>query len=75
MTSVFPHQRERCAQTSFQITPAKAVHVFLDGLWVGKGSPWQTRPDVGACFDDRRSERSGFSVYLKMGREQNLAAL
>ena len=34
--------------------PAKAVHVFLNGHWVGMDSPWQSRPDVAAHFDDGR---------------------
>ena len=55
--------------------PAKAVHVFLDGLWVGKGSPWQTRPDVAAYFDDGRLEQSGFSVHLTLGPDVNVALL
>ena len=55
--------------------PAKAVHVFLNGLWVGKGSPWQSRPDVAVHFNDRHLEQSGFSVHLTLGEEENVAAL
>ena len=55
--------------------PAKAVHVFLDGLWVGKDSPWQSRPDVAVHFNDRHLEQSGFSVHLTLGGEENVAAL
>ena len=43
--------------------PAKAVHVFLHGLWMGKDSPWQTRLDVAVHFNDRRLEQSGFRTF------------
>ena len=55
--------------------PAKAVHVFLHGLWMGKDSPWQTRLDVAVHFNDRRLEQSGFSVHLTLGGEENLVGL
>jgi hypothetical protein len=55
--------------------PAKAVHVFLHGLWVAKGSPWQPRPDVAGFFNDSRLEQSGFSVHLNLGGEENVAVL
>jgi hypothetical protein len=55
--------------------PAKAVHLFLHGLWVGKGSPWQPRPDVASFFNDSRLEQSGFSVHLNLGGEENVSVL
>jgi hypothetical protein len=55
--------------------PAKAVHVFFNGLWVGTGCPWQSRPDVALHFSDSRLEQSGFSVHLALGDEENIALL
>jgi hypothetical protein len=55
--------------------PPKAVHVFLHGHSVGKGSLWHTRPDVAVHFNDRRLEQSGFSVHLNLGGEENVAVL
>jgi hypothetical protein len=55
--------------------PARAVHVFLHGLRVSIDAPWQTRSDVAVHFNERRLERSGFAVHLKLGEEENVAAL
>jgi len=55
--------------------PAKAIHVFLNGLWVLESSPGQSRPDVAAAYNDGRLEYSGFSIRLLLEGEAQIEAL
>lgn len=58
-----------------RVGPAKAIHVFVNGLWRGEGSVGQPRTDVAEYYKDQRLEQSGFLVKIRLDGEKEAAAL
>jgi hypothetical protein len=55
--------------------PAKAIHVFHDGLCIAERGLGQSRPDVAAFYHDDRLKPSGFSILLTSVAEKQARTL
>ena len=49
--------------------PARAIHVFFDGSYLGTSYPTLLRGDVAAALKDQRVLRSGFKMRVKFARD------
>jgi hypothetical protein len=55
--------------------PARTVHIFLNGTWLGKSACEQSRPDVAAAFNDENLTFCGFSARVPLSDEAQAATL
>jgi hypothetical protein len=55
--------------------PARAVHIFLDGKWLGKSGCEQSRPDVAAALNEENLTFCGFSARVPFGDEAQASTL